>query len=248
LRKKAADVIGKARSTKDAFFFSGFFSCWRVWETQPADRRFYFWLGWVTELHPGWALALSNSTRIANFLNACRKKRQGVETSDRPDLQATAVNILEVAHSSSNYGGLICERRYIGLFRRGRSVDVEEARKEGRGAMTWRRSHEQGASVAVPRSLSSIPHAHPVPPLCHEWWNRHLAALQPHDVCSMGCPPVAAAIPFTDMSLRPGGTTAAAASSSNSQISTGPDSPRSSSTVSRVRAHHKPIMDLMICT
>jgi hypothetical protein len=27
LRKKAADVIGKARSTKDAFFFSGFFSC-----------------------------------------------------------------------------------------------------------------------------------------------------------------------------------------------------------------------------
>ncbi len=167
-------------------------------------------------------------------------------------MQATAVSILEAAHSSSNYGGLICERRYTGLCRRGRSLDVEEGRKEGRqkgrGAMTWRRSHEQGASVAVPRSLSSIPHAHPVPPLCHEWCNRHLAALQPHDVSSVGWPTVAAAIPFTDMSLRPGGTTAAAASSSNSQISTGPDSPRSTSTVSRVRAHHKPIMDLMICT
>lgn len=106
--------------------------------------------------------------------------------------------------------------------------------------MTWRRSHEQGASVAVPRSLSSIPHAHPVPPLCHEWWNRHLAALQPHDVSSVGWPTVAAAIPFTDMSLRPGGTTAAAASSSNSQISTGPDSPRSTSTVSRFHPLEQP--------
>jgi len=93
--------------------------------------------------------------------------------------------------------------------------------------MSWTCNHEQGASVPVPQSLSSIRHAQPVQALCEEWWQ-----FQP-DTSARWPTHVGAIDPFTDMSLWPSGTTGS--TRLNSDISTAPDSP-STCTISRVRA------------
>ncbi|CAM6020252.1 unnamed protein product [Sphagnum balticum] len=102
--------------------------------------------------------------------------------------------------------------------------------------MSWSNHRQAGASVAVPLCLNSIPHAHPVEPLCHEWWNPHQLALQPDDHASTARWPAAVSTidHFTDISLWPSGTATDRSCSPNFHTSDArPESQLSTSHVTR---------------
>jgi hypothetical protein len=103
-------------------------------------------------------------------------------------------------------------------------------------AMSWSNHRQAGASVAVPLCLNSIPHAHPVEPLCQEWWNPHQLALQPADNASAARWPAAVSTidHFTDISLWPSGTATGRSCSPNFHTSVArPESQLSTSHVIR---------------
>jgi hypothetical protein len=102
--------------------------------------------------------------------------------------------------------------------------------------MSWSNHRQAGASVAVPLCLNSIPHAHPVEPLCHEWWNPHQLALQPADHASAARWPAAVSTidHCTDIGLWPSGTATGRSCSPNFHTSIArPESQLSTSHVTR---------------
>jgi len=104
-------------------------------------------------------------------------------------------------------------------------------------AMSWSNHQQAGASVAVPPCLNSVPHiAHPVEPLCHDWWNPHQLALQPTDHASAARWPAAVSTidHFTDISLWHSGTATGRSCSPNFHTSIArPESQLSTSHVTR---------------